>query len=170
MTLPLTVESKEMNPTASFDLRQQVGRCVWIQWALQAMHAVAARLPRGSGYTDGSTSPRMLLTLLAYCYATGTYGSEDIEWSCRNDADARYITANTCPDQDMIRHFRKANRRWIEECLAWVYAKARGLNPEELNLAEAVQLGNKMSLSARLLDRARCTVELAILVDTAMSD
>ena len=166
----MTVELGEATANTPLNLREQVGERALIAWALEAVEAVAERLPRWCGYTDGSSNPRMLLTLLTYSYAMGTYGSEDVELSCRREAGARYISANMCPDQDIIRHFRRANLPWVEECLARVYAKALGLNPAELGWAEAVPPDNATSWSARLRDCARRTVERAILFDVAMND
>jgi len=101
----------------------------------------------------------MLLTLLTYCYAAGVCGSEDIEYDCRNDAVTRYLCANTSPDQDTIRSFRRANRPRIEDCLARVYRSADDLAPVPMS---------RRTTDLTCLVRRR--LELAIMFDTAMCE
>jgi len=106
----------------------------------------------------------MLLTLLTYCYAAGVYGSEDIVDDCRHDAATRYLCANSSPDQDTIRSFRRANREWIEACLACVYGRVGDVM--------SAQTGREPSAisTGEFLGLARRKLELAIMIDTAMHD
>ena len=97
----------------------------------------------------------MLLALLTFCYAAGIYSSEDVEWDCRNNFAVGCLCANRHPDQDSIRRFRRANRPWIEECLARVYDRACGAEPADEDA------GRKF---------ARAKLGLAVMIDTAMSD
>lgn len=159
-----------LNPTLTpthelpSDLHTLLGERVLITLTLQAVDAVAERLPRWQGDPDGDASPRMLLTLLTYCYAAGTYASEDVEWACRRCEGARYICGNATPDLDMLRHFRRANRPWIEECLAWVLKRAW----EQLHPAFGSAPGHR--LESTCLDQARGRVRLATLMDMALAD
>jgi len=51
--------------------------------------------------------PKVLLALLIYGYAIGTFSSRKIERACSDSIAFRYIAANTSPDHDTIANFRK---------------------------------------------------------------
>lgn len=59
--------------------------------------------------TGGSSAyhPQVLLSLLFYGYATGTFSSRKIERATYDSVAFRYIAANTHPDHDTIATFRK---------------------------------------------------------------
>ena len=65
---------------------------------------------RGSG--SQAYHPEMLVGLLIYGYATGTYSSRRIEQACYDSIAFRYIAANTHPDHDTVCAFR---RRFLKE-------------------------------------------------------
>ena len=60
---------------------------------------------RGTG--DAQYPPRMLLSLLAYSYATGTFSSRQIERASYENLPVRFICANTHPDHDTLCTFRR---------------------------------------------------------------
>jgi transposase len=51
--------------------------------------------------------PEMLLALLFYGYATGTFSSRKLELATHESIAFRYITGNSHPDHDTIANFRK---------------------------------------------------------------
>ena len=57
----------------------------------------------------------MLLGLLIYSYATGTFGSRRIERSTFENVAVRLITADTHPDHDTICTFRRGNQALLSE-------------------------------------------------------
>jgi hypothetical protein len=61
--------------------------------------------------------PRTLLTLLAYCYASQIYCSEDVEAVLRRDTNFRSLCGDRLPDARVIRRFRRENREALEVCL-----------------------------------------------------
>jgi transposase len=65
---------------------------------------------RGSG--SQAYHPGMLVALLIYGYATGTFSSRRIEQACYDSIAFRYIAANTHPDHDTLCVFR---RRFFKE-------------------------------------------------------
>ena len=65
---------------------------------------------RGSG--SQAYHPAMLVALLIYGYATGTFSSRRIEQACYDSIAFRYIAANTHPDHDTLCAFR---RRFLKE-------------------------------------------------------
>ncbi|MBE0540609.1 MAG: transposase [Verrucomicrobia bacterium] len=156
--------------TGLADLRQAVGERTLIAWSLDAVHLLGDRLPGLSGAAIEEGSPRMMLTLLTYCYAAEIYGSEDIEWACRHDAAVRYVCGNEAPDQESLRRFRRVNRPWIEACLMWVHSKAEAANSPatETEVSPLARLSPQAYADLAVLVHRK--LELAILIDTAAND
>ena len=65
----------------------------------------------------GVLPPRMMLSLLTYCYAAGLCSSSAIERSLNCDETIRFLCAAHDPDRDSIAVFRGKNRALIEPCL-----------------------------------------------------
>lgn len=66
-------------------------------------------------YTEGGSKPyhpSMMLALLFYGYASGTFSSRKLERATYDSIPYRYICANTNPDHDSINTFR---RRFLKE-------------------------------------------------------
>lgn len=78
---------------------------------------------RGSG--SAPYHPAMLLALLIYGYATGTYGSRRIEQATHDSVAFRYIAANCHPDHDSLCTFRKRFLKEIEALFVQVLRIAR---------------------------------------------
>lgn len=64
------------------------------------------------GRGSAAYHPSMLVALLIYGYATGTFTSRRLEEATYDSIAFRYITANQQPDHDTIAHFR---RRFLGE-------------------------------------------------------
>lgn len=58
--------------------------------------------------------PRMMLTLLIYCYATGTYSSRRIMRRCEEDVTCRVIVGEDVPDFRAISEFRRRHRKQFQ--------------------------------------------------------
>jgi transposase len=58
--------------------------------------------------------PRMMVTLLLYCYATGTRSSRKIMRRCRTDVACRIIVGDDIPDFRTISDFRKTHLARLE--------------------------------------------------------
>jgi hypothetical protein len=82
--------------------------------------------------------PKMLLTLLTFCYASGIYGSQDILQAIQSRESVRYICAHNYPDWAVLRKFRRAYRSQLEQALRWVFQQAWAKRFDE---AEADYLG-----------------------------
>lgn len=78
---------------------------------------------RGTG--DAQYPPPMLLGLLIYSYATGTFGSRRIERSTFDNVAVRFITADTHPDHDTICTFRRENGPLLSESFVKVLQLAQ---------------------------------------------
>jgi hypothetical protein len=48
-------------------------------------------------------SAPMMLALLSYCYATNSFGSDDVEWEVLNDALLNHYCGSPLPDAPAIR-------------------------------------------------------------------
>ena len=79
---------------------------------------------RGTG--DEQYPPRMMLTLLIYCYATGRFSSRVIENATHEDIVVRYICGGDLhPDHDTICTFRRKNRILFEKAFVEVLLMAQ---------------------------------------------
>lgn len=78
---------------------------------------------RGAG--SAAYHPGVLLALLIYGYATGTFGSRRIEQASHDSVAFRYIAANTHPDHDTLCAFRKRFLPEIERLFVEVLHIAR---------------------------------------------
>ena len=77
------------------DLSLYIGKKTLVKLVLEAMEEVNARNAEHEGRESHSVAfqPVMMLTLLAYCYATGVYGSMDIQLGMQRDQMIRYLCA-----------------------------------------------------------------------------
>ncbi|NQU11989.1 transposase [bacterium] len=81
---------------------------------------------RGTG--DEQYPPRMMLSVLSYCYATGTFSSRAIEQATHTDVAVRFLSGDTHPDHDTICSFRRENKQLLAATLGQVLAMARELH------------------------------------------
>lgn len=132
------------------DLRDWVPADHLAHFIIDAVEALDLRQvkvnTRGTG--DAQYPPSMLLGLLVYSYATGTFGSRRIEQSSFDNVAVRLITADTHPDHDTLCTFRRENKALLEEC----FVKVLGL-AGELKLARFGQItvsvdGTKIAANA----------------------
>jgi len=77
---------------------------------------------RGSG--DAQYPPGMLLGLLIYSYATGTFSSRAIERHSYDHVAVRYLCGDTHPDHDTICEFRRRNGELFAHSFAQVIEMA----------------------------------------------
>jgi len=132
------------------DLRDWVPADHLAHFIIEAVEALDLRQvkvnTRGTG--DAQYPPSMLLGLLVYSYATGTFGSRRIEPSTYDNVAVRLITADTHPDHDTICTFRRENQALLAECFVKVLELAG-----ELKLARFGQItvsidGTKIAANA----------------------
>jgi transposase len=77
---------------------------------------------RGSG--NAQYPPGMLLGLLIYSYATGTFSSRQIERNSHDHVPVRYLCGDTHPDHDTICEFRRRNGELFAHSFAQVIEMA----------------------------------------------
>jgi transposase len=79
---------------------------------------------RGTG--EEQYPPRMMLSLLIYCYATGRFSSRVIEEATWSDVVVRYICGGDLhPDHDTLCTFRRTNRELFEKAFVKVLLMAQ---------------------------------------------
>lgn len=109
----------------------------FIMDAVRLLNLDKARVnERGTG--DAQYPPSMMLGLLIYCYATGTFSSRRIERLTYDSVAVRYLCADTHPDHDSICKFRRENKELLESSFHQVLecaARAKILKVGEITLA-----------------------------------
>ncbi len=78
---------------------------------------------RGTG--SEQYPPPMMLALLIYSYATGTFSSRRIEQSTYDSVPVRLLTGDTHPDHDTICTFRRENQALLSESFVKVLQLAQ---------------------------------------------
>ena len=78
-----------------------------------------------AGRGSDAHHPGMLVGLLLYGYATGTFSSRALERASYDSIAFRYITANTHPDHDTINSFRRRFLKEIQAIFVQVLGYAR---------------------------------------------
>lgn len=106
--------------------------------------SVLTRQYRGAG--SAAYHPSVLLALLIYGYATGTFSSRRIEQATYDSLAFRFIAANTHPDHDTLCAFRKRFLPEVERLFVEVLGIARQL--KLLKLGTVALDGTKIHANA----------------------
>jgi transposase len=132
------------------DLRDWVPADHLAHFVLDAVEALDLRQvkvnTRGTG--DAQYPPTMLLGLLIYSYATGTFGSRRIERSTFENVAVRLLTADTHPDHDTICTFRRENQALLRESFVKVLQLAQALQLAQFGQITVSLDGTKIAANA----------------------
>jgi transposase len=101
---------------------------------------------RGTG--SEQYPPTMLLALLIYSYATGTFASRRIEQSTYDSVPVRLLTADTHPDHDTLCVFRRENRALLNESFVKVLQLAQQLKVLQVGQITVAVDGTKVLANA----------------------
>ena len=82
---------------------------------------------RYSGGGSAAYHPAMMLALLVYGYASGTFSSRKIERATYDSVAFRFIAANHHPDHDTLAHFRKTFLVELEDLFVQVLSLAQAM-------------------------------------------
>jgi transposase-like protein DUF772 len=143
------------------DLRQRVGANNLLRWALEAPQIVEGPAAETLKARFGDFRPQMMLTLLSFAYASGCYGSEDIEGAIESDRNFRYICARIYPDAKALRRFRRLFRPALDQCLAYVL---RGAAVEMTGAVLSAEL------EQQVLSATTEKIELAVVMDRCATE
>jgi transposase len=101
---------------------------------------------RGTG--SPQYPPRMMLPLLLYSYATGTFSSRRMEQSTYDSVPVRLICADEHPDHDTICEFRRENQALINETFVRVLELAQQLKFLQVGQISVAVDGSKVLANA----------------------
>jgi len=107
---------------------------------------LSALIGRYRGAGSAAYHPAMLLALLIYGYATGTYSSRRIEQATHDSVAFRYLAANAHPDHDTLCAFRKRFLKEIEALFVQVLCIAKEM--KLLKLGTVALDGTKIHANA----------------------
>jgi transposase len=112
------------------DMRDWVPASHLVHFVLDAVAVLDLRQVKVNERGTGSEQypPPMMLALLIYSYATGTFSSRRIEQSTYDSVPVRLLTADTHPDHDTICSFRRENQALLSESFVKVLHLAQQVN------------------------------------------
>lgn len=112
------------------DLRDWVKEDDLANFILEAVNGVNLSVARTNARGTGSAQypPAMMLAVLIYCYATGTFSSRQIEALTHRHVSVRYLAGNLHPDHDTICKFRRENEALLKATFARVLQLAAALD------------------------------------------
>jgi transposase len=121
-----------------------------VHFILDAVEALDLRRVRVNTRGTGSEQypPPMLLALLIYSYATGTFGSRRIEQSTYDSVPVRLLTADTHPDHDTLCTFRRENQALLTESFVKVLQLAQQLKVLKFGQLTVAADGTKVLANA----------------------
>ena len=161
------------------DLSEWMDKASLVRLVLDAVQAVASINLTSCFPRDAVPCfrPQMLLTLLAHCYATGRFASQEIELATESDATLRYLCAGAQPDGRTLAKFRRAFRAEIEQVLTSVLRQAWELRfgtsasaKSDSYLDSSLDLWNGGPARPNFPNEARTRVEQAVLLDCVARD
>ena len=122
------------------DLRDWVPEDHLVHFVMDAVGLLDLRAAQINHRGTGSEQypPSLMLGLLIYCYASGTFSSRRIERLTHENVAVRLLCADTHPDHDSICTFRRENRALLESSFHQVLevaARLRVLRVGEVTLA-----------------------------------
>ena len=130
------------------DLRDWIPEDDLAHFVIEAVERVPLRAFKVNHRGTGSAQyhPRMMLSLLIYCYANGIFSSRRIERATHRDIGVRFVAANSHPDHDTIAAFRRENFTAVSESFLQVLLLAKELKLVKLGVVSVD--GSKFDASA----------------------
>jgi transposase len=122
------------------DLRDWGSPGHMVHFVMDAVKALDLSLAHTNERATGHTQypPSMMLGLLIYCYATGTFSSRRIETLTFENTAVRFLTGDTHPDHDSICKFRRENKALLAHVFHQVLelaALARSLKVGDITIS-----------------------------------
>lgn len=132
------------------NLRDWVPADHLVHFIIDAVDALDLRQVKVNTRGTGSEQypPPMMVGLLIYSYATGTFGSRRIEQSTYDSVPVRLLTADTHPDHDTLCTFRRENPALLTESFIKVLQLAQQLKVLKFGQLTVAADGTKVLASA----------------------
>ena len=140
------------------NLRDWVPEDHWVHFILDAVAALNLSQIKVNERGRGSAQypPTMLLSLLIYSYAPGTFGSRRIGQNTYDSVPVRLITADTHPDHDTICTFRRENKALLTESFVKVLQLAQQLRVLQFGQITVAVDGPKVGANASKHSAVSC--------------
>jgi transposase len=140
MATRFTVIDRDTPLLLPIDMRDWVKGDHMVRFVIDAVDLLELGTAHVNHRGTGSTQypPSMMLALLIYCYATGTFSSRKIERLTHENVAVRLLCANTHPDHDTICTFRRQNELLLQSSFHQVLelaASAKILKVGQITLA-----------------------------------
>lgn len=168
-TLPLN--KKLSNTSAPFpnDLRGCLPERELLMEVYSAVEKISAQ---GFPKVFNEIPVPMLRTLLIYAYATGVFGSKDIEEGIRSNATLKYISSGHSPTWETIRQFRKLQSSSILKGLEELLIACSSRNAQDLECYAFCSMGRITSRMDAVMTRSDAAFRLqsALQADSADMD
>ena len=121
-----------------------------VHFIIDAVEALDLRQVKVNTRGTGSEQypPHLLLTLLIYSYATGSFSSRRIERSTYDSVPVRLLTADTHPDHDTLCTFRRENQALLSESFVKVLQLAQQLKLLKFGQLTVAADGTKVQANA----------------------
>jgi transposase len=132
------------------NLREWVPADHLVHFILDAVEALDLRKVKVNTRGTGSEQypPPMLLGLLIYSYATGTFSSRRIEQNTYDSVPVRVLSGDTHPDHDTLCTFRRENQGLLSESFVKVLQLAQQLKVLQFGQLTVAADGTKVLASA----------------------
>ena len=121
------MEERTVHVSDSVRVAGEAGRLIRMVY-----EAGASGVCRPEPTGDGTPEP-VLQSVLTFCYATGIYGSQEIEAAAAHDPVVRYLCANHRLQWETIREFRRRKSLALEIAVARTFALALHDSPRFAN-------------------------------------
>ena len=152
-------------------------RKVLADMVLEAVRHIGAEElnPPVTTETSPAFQPRAMLAMLTYCYASGVYGSEDVEQMMYEDTAFRALCGMDYPDHLRLRRFRRYNhgpiQKTLEETLrgTWSSSDHAGLDGGTAKSESSNGLLDAANQD-RIAREARSRIEKAMFIDQMTTD
>ena len=129
-------------------------------------------------------APKMMIALLFYAYATGTFSSRKIEQATRETAAFRFLAGNYSPDHDTLAAFRKQFLPQIQDLFVQILLLAQQMGLLELgnisldgtkihadaSKSKAVSYKRLLEIEALLQEEVLQLLALAAQADSALPE
>lgn len=132
------------------NLREWVPADHLVHFVLDVVDALDLRRVKVNTRGTGSEQypPHLLLALLIYSYATGTFSSRRIEQSTYDSVPVRLLCADTHPDHDTLCTFRRENKDLLTESFVQVLQLAQQVKVLKFGQLTVAADGTKVLASA----------------------
>lgn len=139
---------------------------------MEVYAAVVKISPQGLPKVFNEIPTPMLSTLLIYAYATGVFGSKDIEDGIRSNATLKYISSGHSPTWETIRQFRKLQSSSILKGLEELLIALCSRNVSDMECYAFSSMGRLVGRMDSAMARwdAASRVQSALQADSAQMD